>query len=264
MPAAVFRERAPEPAPEGKLLEVQEVLAKAWRVGQDAGIEADNERSAAAAIAAAGGDAASNGPMITVDADSPAPTAATTATANAEPPAPTTTATAYAESPPPTATATASADPPTAITTGSADASPPAAMADASAAPSPTASASATGSADGPTAVAVAAAEVLTQGPAPVTVPPDASASDIHVLVYTASWCDVCKKAEAWMTRRGIPFEERDVTAYAGYQQELLQLNPGGGIPTFSVDGEVMVGFNPRWVLVMARKAQLKAAGALL
>jgi glutaredoxin len=146
---------------------------------------------------------------------------------------------------------------------GIADAIPRAAIADAIAPPSTANTSpvpSATGSADAPAATPTTALAAVAAGPSPVTVPADASPSDVNVLMYTASWCDVCKRAEAFMTRRGIPFEERDVTASTVWDQELHQLNPGGGVPTFDVDGNVMVGFDPRWLLVNIRRAVLKKA----
>jgi glutaredoxin len=244
MPAAVFREEAalrpaPDPALEERLREVQEALAKAWRAGQeDAGFEAENDPTGGAATAAASG-----APAI----------ATTTATANPDPPAATT-------------TATANPDPSTATTMGTVDASPPAATAVATAAPpsanpstAPIASAAASPAAPAATALAVVAP--LTPK---VTVPADASPSDIHVIVYTASWCDVCKRAEAWMIQRGIAFEERDITASAEYQQELLQLNPGGAVPTFNVDGNVRIGFDARWLLVTVRRAVRRSEGVAL
>src|SRR5262249_10693441 len=152
---------------------------------------------------------------------------------------------------------------PAAPTTGIADASPPAAIAIATAAPSTTNTApapSATGSAVASTAAAAAAVEGGAAGPTPGTVPADAGPPHTHVLMYTASWCDACKQAEAFMIRHRIPFEERDVTASAEWEQELLQLNPGGAVPTFNVDGHVMIGFEPRWLLVSVRRAVLRQA----
>jgi glutaredoxin len=244
MPAAVFLEEpalrpAPDPAREGRLREVQEALAKAWRaVQEDAGIEAENDPTGVAATAAAS-----------------AASAIATTTANPDPPAATT-------------TAIASADPTAATTMETVDASPPdatpvtAAPPTANTATAPTAIGAA--SADAPAATAVAAVEIVAPVTPKVTVPADAGPSDIHVIVYTASWCDVCKGAEAWMVRRGIAFEERDITTSAEYQQELLQLNPGGAVPTFNVDGNVMIGFNARWLLLTVRRAVRRSEGAAL
>ena len=103
--------------------------------------------------------------------------------------------------------------------------------------------------------------------PAPPTIiaVDDDGYQELRVVMYSASWCGACQKAKAWMTAYSIPFEERDIEAVPEYAQQLRWLNPRNVIPTFDVDGSVMVGFDPRRLVVVLRRAVLRRvqAGAL-
>jgi glutaredoxin len=67
---------------------------------------------------------------------------------------------------------------------------------------------------------------------------------DVDVVVYTTSWCPACKQAKSWMNAHGMAYDERDVEASVAYSRELRSLNPRGSIPTFDVEGQVLVGFS--------------------
>jgi hypothetical protein len=60
------------------------------------------------------------------------------------------------------------------------------------------------------------------------------------------------------MTAYSIPFEERDIDATTEYVQQLRLLNRRMSIPTFDIDGNVMVGFNPRRLVLMLQRAVLR------
>jgi glutaredoxin len=77
----------------------------------------------------------------------------------------------------------------------------------------------------------------------------------VHVLVYTTSWCPVCKKAKRGMASSGVPYEERDVEASSADARQMRQINPRGSVPTFDVDGEVLVGFSPDGLIATMKRA---------
>jgi len=111
-----------------------------------------------------------------------------------------------------------------------------------------------------PGAVTVGAA--APQAPAPGTPETAAPVSigDVDVVVYTTSWCPVCKRAKSWMNAHGMAYDERDVEASVAYSRELHALNPRGSIPTFDVEGQVLVGFSDRaLVLAMEQAARRRA-----
>jgi glutaredoxin 3 len=79
----------------------------------------------------------------------------------------------------------------------------------------------------------------------------------VHVVVYTTGWCPHCKRAKAWMAASGVPYEERNIESSTTNADKNRSLNPRGSIPTFDVDGEVMVGFSePDLVAMIERAAQ--------
>jgi glutaredoxin len=93
--------------------------------------------------------------------------------------------------------------------------------------------------------------------------PPVASASleGLRVVIYTTSWCPVCKRAKAWMASHGVPYEEHDIEASRDDARMNRTINPRGSIPTFDIEGDVMVGFSEDGlVATMQRAAQRRAA----
>ena len=64
------------------------------------------------------------------------------------------------------------------------------------------------------------------------------------VVVYTTRWCSVCRRAKKWMSEQGIAYEERDVEASPENARRMRAINPRGSVPTFDLDGRVLVGFS--------------------
>jgi glutaredoxin 3 len=92
------------------------------------------------------------------------------------------------------------------------------------------------------------------QAPTPAATAP-APISDVHVVVYTTTWCPVCKQAKAWMVGHGVAFEERDIEASSDNARKILTINPRSSIPTFDVEGDVMVGFSEEQLVAMMQRA---------
>ncbi|MGO9836829.1 MAG: glutaredoxin family protein [Polyangiaceae bacterium] len=85
--------------------------------------------------------------------------------------------------------------------------------------------------------------------------PPAARVSPVHVVVYTTGWCPVCKRAKAWMASRGIPYEERNIELSSEDARAMRAINPRGSIPTFDVEGHVMVGFSEQGLVAAMQNA---------
>jgi glutaredoxin len=78
--------------------------------------------------------------------------------------------------------------------------------------------------------------------PAPMTL---ATASQsISIEMYSAVWCQACQAAHRWMDQEGIAYHEIDVDRRSGAMSQLSVLNPRRTLPTFDIEGEVLVGFN--------------------
>ena len=58
------------------------------------------------------------------------------------------------------------------------------------------------------------------------------------VVVYGAPWCPHCKAAKQWMGEMGIKYEDCNVEASKTCADQLMKLDPQGGIPYFIVKGQ--------------------------
>ncbi len=84
--------------------------------------------------------------------------------------------------------------------------------------------------------------------PAPRT--PTASAGGGDVVIYGASWCGVCRRAEAYFREKGVPFVERDIEREPGAREEMMRKAQAAGvstngIPVIDVRGTILAGFDP-------------------
>lgn len=84
------------------------------------------------------------------------------------------------------------------------------------------------------------------------------AARSVRIIMYTTTWCPHCKRAKTWMRAQNIAYEERDVESSRAYAAELRAINARGSIPTFDIDGEVAIGFEPSRVLAMRDRAAAK------
>ena len=120
--------------------------------------------------------------------------------------------------------------------------------------------------ADGTPAVASVVSPEPAPEPAPAPAEPPAPAAPasiegLRVVVYTTSWCPVCKRAKAWMTDHGIPYEEHDIEASSDDARSNKAINPRGSIPTFDIEGNVMVGFSEgELVATLQRAARMRGS----
>ena len=72
-----------------------------------------------------------------------------------------------------------------------------------------------------------------------------ASASQsISIEMYSATWCQACQAAHRWMDAEHIAYHVIDVDHHSGAIAQLSMLNPRRTLPTFDVDGQVLVGFD--------------------
>jgi glutaredoxin 3 len=88
----------------------------------------------------------------------------------------------------------------------------------------------------------------------------DPTAANLHVVVYTTSWCPHCRDAKQWLHVRGVPYEERDIEASPENERMMRQVNSRGGVPTFDVNGEVLVGFSAQALESLLQRAKAQPA----
>ena len=70
----------------------------------------------------------------------------------------------------------------------------------------------------------------------------------VPVVMYSTSWCGVCKRARKYFQQEGIAFVEHDVDTDRAARDEYLRLNPRRSVPTIKVGQEVIVGFSAQAV----------------
>jgi glutaredoxin 3 len=69
------------------------------------------------------------------------------------------------------------------------------------------------------------------------------------ITIYMTHTCPVCEKARGFMADNRIPYREKDVDDNDGLRQQLIAINPRHTVPTFDIDGSVLVGFAPQDVV---------------
>ncbi len=70
------------------------------------------------------------------------------------------------------------------------------------------------------------------------------ASQSISIDMYTATWCQACQAAHRWMDQEHIAYHEIDVDRHSDAIAQLSVLNPRRTLPTFDVDGQVLVGFD--------------------
>jgi glutaredoxin len=81
--------------------------------------------------------------------------------------------------------------------------------------------------------------------PATETAAATAGANAKRVVMYTTARCPACVAAKSYLSRRGVPYEERDVERSSEAMKEFRNLG-GRGVPLIVVGNERMTGFNPQ------------------
>ena len=67
----------------------------------------------------------------------------------------------------------------------------------------------------------------------------------VSIRVYVTSWCPACRAARRWISENRVPARLIDVERVAGAARRLRAINPRGSIPTWDIDGQILVGFSP-------------------
>ena len=72
----------------------------------------------------------------------------------------------------------------------------------------------------------------------------DGGAGDI--IIYTTSWCGVCRKAIAHLDRRGVAYEKKDIEDDPDAAAEYRRKSGGRrGVPLIDVGGKILQGYSP-------------------
>lgn len=66
----------------------------------------------------------------------------------------------------------------------------------------------------------------------------------VPITMYMTPKCSLCNSARTFLKARGYALREFDVEASATDRVILESVNPSGSVPTFDVDGRVLVGYD--------------------
>ena len=64
------------------------------------------------------------------------------------------------------------------------------------------------------------------------------------VKVYSTPTCPWCIKAKAYLTEKGVEFDDVDVSTDHDAQHEMVEKSGQMGVPVLDVNGKVIVGFD--------------------
>jgi glutaredoxin 3 len=64
------------------------------------------------------------------------------------------------------------------------------------------------------------------------------------VAVYTTPTCGFCHQVKTYLSQKGVPFTEYDVSRDPQAAAEMVRLSGQRGVPVLTIDSQVVVGFN--------------------
>jgi glutaredoxin len=77
----------------------------------------------------------------------------------------------------------------------------------------------------------------------------------VRVRMFVDDKCELCGAARDFLKEQGLSYTEADVGADPEALAALRKLTPNPTVPSFDVDGEVVVGFGPSSLLGAVRRA---------
>ncbi|MDI6734270.1 MAG: glutaredoxin family protein [Patescibacteria group bacterium] len=66
----------------------------------------------------------------------------------------------------------------------------------------------------------------------------------MKVIIYTAPNCVYCQMAKDFFSKKGVSYEEKDVSYDQGAFGEMVKKSHQKGVPVIDINNEVFVGFN--------------------
>ena len=64
------------------------------------------------------------------------------------------------------------------------------------------------------------------------------------VVIYSTPTCPICKRAKAYLSRKGISYRDIDIAADKEAAHEMIHKSGQMGVPVIFVDDQMMLGFN--------------------
>lgn len=87
------------------------------------------------------------------------------------------------------------------------------------------------------------------QRPAPTPAELQAALAATPIVMYSASWCTVCRKARQFLTENGLRFRDIDVDQTPGAWETVERQSGQRAVPLIIVDGQSFSGLNPNGIM---------------
>ncbi len=68
--------------------------------------------------------------------------------------------------------------------------------------------------------------------------------ADKQVVIYSTPTCPYCKRAKEYLSRKGIPYIERNVAVDRDAAKEMIKKSGQMGVPVILINDEVIIGFS--------------------
>ncbi len=86
----------------------------------------------------------------------------------------------------------------------------------------------------------------------------EAALRSVPITLYSTTWCPSCQRARQYLASSGLSYTELDIERDPRAAERMHALNPKKTIPTFDVDGTVLIGFGDGSSLTRALAAAVE------
>lgn len=76
------------------------------------------------------------------------------------------------------------------------------------------------------------------------------------VKIYTTPTCTWCKKTKEWLQKKKIKYTEHNVVADEKARKEMLKKSSQIGVPVLDIDGQIIVGYEPKAIEKALKKGK--------
>ena len=97
--------------------------------------------------------------------------------------------------------------------------------------------------------------------PPPTEAELRAALSATPIVMYSTSWCGVCRKARQFLTENGFKYQEIDADTTPGGWDKVKQLAGRKAVPVIVVDSDVSVGLSGDGILKSAARSMERRLG---
>ena len=65
-----------------------------------------------------------------------------------------------------------------------------------------------------------------------------------NITIYSTPACHFCQMTKEFLTEKGVPFTNHDVSTDIAKRQEMIEMTGQMGVPVIVIDGDIMIGFD--------------------